>query len=208
MMRLPDLSRAATAAYRVLIAQQVQTLPVDPLFLLRQCRDTVVWTFGEAAERLSLTPGEFDRRFGASDAFTLCSDGRYIVIYREGGNPARQRFTLAHELGHRVLGHTGGDPADEREADCFASHLLCPRPVIARLTERFQPLYAEQLADAFYVSLRCAQMAAEATNEQIPADIWQQADDLLSMAAQQASPATSQNLRQPHSKKPERFWRR
>ena len=186
MTRLPDLSRAAGAAYRVLIAQQVRTLPVDPLCLLRRCRGTVVWTFGEAAERLSLSPGEFDRRFGAADAFTLCGDGRYVVVYREGGNPARQRFTLAHELGHRVLGHTGG-ATDEREADCFASHLLCPRPVIVRLAERGAPLDAERLAGVFYVSLGCAKMAVATPQPTIPEELFRQADELLLAAAQAAT---------------------
>lgn len=64
-------------------------------------------------------------------------------------SPLRQRFTLAHELGHSELGHgtkidqivdgdteRAADP-EEREADEFASHLLMPTAAIdAWLTQR------------------------------------------------------------------------
>jgi len=46
----------------------------------------------------------------------------------------RQRFTLAHEVGHLVL-HSGSTVTggEEREADRFAGALLMPRPVAARV---------------------------------------------------------------------------
>lgn len=42
----------------------------------------------------------------------------------------RQRFTIAHELGHLVLHADGTDDNSEREADQFASGLLIPRPML------------------------------------------------------------------------------
>lgn len=39
----------------------------------------------------------------------------------------KQRFSVAHEIGHIVLGHGKGDPEEEEiEANYFAGYLLCP----------------------------------------------------------------------------------
>lgn len=73
---------------------------------------------------------------------------QYIVLYNTKHCVGRRRFTLAHELGHIVLGHLEAaafskasinnfnglsDTAIEREADWFASMLLCPFPVLREL---------------------------------------------------------------------------
>lgn len=63
--------------------------------------------------------------------------GRHIVFVRATDYPTRQRFTLAHEIGHHRLGHGGridveadvfGDPGDrqEQQANFFASEFLMP----------------------------------------------------------------------------------
>ena len=64
--------------------------------------------------------------------------------------------TLAHELGHRLL-HCGDEPDMEREADCFASHLLCPRQTLGRLCARENTFSVEQAAVLAYVSASAVQ---------------------------------------------------
>lgn len=159
MNRPPDLARAATLACRVLLARRVDALPVEPLTLLRACRDTAVYTLEHARDVLDLPQPAFTALLRDADAASYrmqTTDGaRYVIVYRADGNPARLRFTLAHELGHRLLGHTGVDAAEEREADCFASHLLCPEPVL-RLLSAFPGDAAERVATACYVSRTCA----------------------------------------------------
>ncbi len=190
----PDLARAAAMAYRLLIRAQVRTLPVDPLALLRRCRHTRVCTYEEMQELLALTDAELSRLTGPAEAFTFRQESegqaQYLVAYQAEGHPARMRFTLAHELGHRVLGHTGENPSEEQEADEFANHLLCPRPVIACLAERFRPLYAEQVADVCYVSLTCARKVR--LGGDIPPSLLRQVEELLKEAAETAEPVTAQ----------------
>lgn len=76
-----------------------------------------------------------------SDGFTLSDCGQYIVYYNDFCTPERCRFTLAHELGHILLGHLphGGlvnrepapnDNAFEQQANVFASRLLAPACVL------------------------------------------------------------------------------
>ena len=63
-------------------------------------------------------------------------DGRWLIILNRADAPAQARFTLAHELGHIVLGDLGpaGRPPDGRahEALCdrFAAELLLPAPLL------------------------------------------------------------------------------
>lgn len=57
-------------------------------------------------------------------------EGKYLIFYNDKDPYPVIRFTVAHELGHFVLGHSDEDgPAAEKEANCFARNLLCPLPV-------------------------------------------------------------------------------
>ena len=114
---------------------------------------------------------------------TIQGETRFIVVYREGGNPARLRFTLAHELGHRLL-HRGDEPDMEREADCFASHLLCPRPTLGRLCARENTFSVEQAAVLAYVSASALQRLSRVEELVVSPEILSAADDLLADWAQ------------------------
>jgi len=105
-------------------------------------------------------------------------DGDHIVIgVNQDDSPARQRFTIAHELGHLCL-HPGqplrvdrsarvnlratgddGRGGEEREANWFAAELLMPeqmvREVAAHMAQRRQlsdDSLVGALADSFQVS--------------------------------------------------------
>ena len=68
-------------------------------------------------------------------------DGRALIGINSSEAPVRQRFTIAHEIGHFILHpqqdafvdhrkeRTGGEakPPRERQADMFAAALLMPR---------------------------------------------------------------------------------
>lgn len=96
--------------------------------------------------------------------------GRTMVFVQAINFPTRQRFTLAHEIGHHVLGHgavldeqkqVGQDTGDPREqqANYFASDLLLPIVAVQRwLDEQLGTGVAPtledvvRLADRFHVS--------------------------------------------------------
>lgn len=211
MMRRPDFSRAATMACRVLDEQRIDALPVNPLMLLRKCRDTQVMTVPEAAETLGLPEAEFEKRFGLPEAMTfrMQSEGsfHYIVVYRPDGNPARLRFTLAHELGHRLLRHEGNERWEEQEADCFASHLLCPRPALELLARRFDPLSAEQAAAAFYVSVSCVRTVMLAEPVDVDESLLERVGTLLTAAVAEVREIGHTGNTCWLPKRAERFWK-
>jgi len=71
---------------------------------------------------------------GAEGYSSIGEDGRVTMIYNKSSSRVRQKFTIAHELGHVVLEHIGiggGSPEHsskirEKEADLFANELLIP----------------------------------------------------------------------------------
>jgi len=64
--------------------------------------------------------------------------------------PARQRFTVAHELGHYALSHDpdkypvllrfpelNGEDDIEKEANCFAANLLVPKELLRETIKKY-----------------------------------------------------------------------
>ena len=88
-----------------------------------------------------------------------------VIGVNKGQAPSRRRFTIAHELGHFLLGHGleanhDGEIVDgtfdkplpvEREANLFASALLMPRDLI-QVAVKNNGLDLDKLSDQFGVS--------------------------------------------------------
>jgi hypothetical protein len=112
---------------------------------------------------------------GVSGELVPLEDGRFQINVSEDDNPRRQRFTVAHELGHyflhrHLIGTGIGDdkayrstgvgryhntaigPREETEANQFASNLLMPDHLIEML-RRMGKTTPQQMADELQVSL-------------------------------------------------------
>jgi Zn-dependent peptidase ImmA (M78 family) len=115
-----------------------------------------------------------------SGVLLIRGDERHIMV-NKAHHPNRQRFTVAHELGHLVLHHNSGDrlfidthlrayqrrgsaasgvyeepgstttPTEEKEANQFASSLLMPREL----------LLSKTVGREFWDELDVAALAAE-----------------------------------------------
>jgi Zn-dependent peptidase ImmA (M78 family) len=106
----------------------------------------------------------FSRPFtDALSGFLLQLEEGAVIGVNSGHPPARQRFSMAHELGHHLLDHSerfhidvtegnlpGSDYASERAANDFAAELLMPRRLLTSFAEA-QPATA-WLAGRFGVS--------------------------------------------------------
>lgn len=189
--RYPDYDRAATMAYRCITALGVNRMPIDPLFMLKKCRNVALKPYSALREEAHMSAWEFDRHVSVGqDAFVArrSRQGKvhYLVCYEDEGNPARRRFTLAHELGHIVLGHTDQGAYEEEEANHFAMHLLCPRPVLRQLEQQSAPLCAERIATVCFISVSCAMALERAKPCSVSPDLLRQVNDLLAPAVQAA----------------------
>ena len=186
MTRYPDYRAAEHAAYELLL-RYGQSLPVRPMTMLRDAAQVVAYE--DAAEQLGLSSGAFERQYGGADAFTVRQGNRYLVCCRTDGNPARLNFTLAHELGHIALAHAGACEAEEREADHFASCLLCPEPVRQRMLTR-PGLTAEDIAALCYISVPAAQAVMRRRTASADAALLEQIEALLGPQADTVVPGT------------------
>lgn len=135
MGRVPPES-AVRAVARRYVAKHDLAPPVDPRLLLEQIHGAEVYREAWPLEEV--------------DAILTGFDENPAVYYRATDNALRERFTLAHELGHLVIPwHTpnsscasgDGEPdstprTNESEADLFASCLLVPDLWLQELLNR------------------------------------------------------------------------
>lgn len=123
--------------------------------------DAIAWHLGAAVKY---------RHMDSADGTIVGSLSRAVIAINSSTIPTRQRFSLAHELGHwhhhrgRVLfcgpndiGNFAGGPLDpERQADAFASDLILPgylvRPTISKMKKATLAL-AREIADEFKASM-------------------------------------------------------
>lgn len=163
----PNYTRAANKAYKTIISLKLDKLPIDPLMILKKCKNTAVHTYDEALPRFGVSDRHFlnDLILEGIDAFTIRKDSgdhiSYELLYNSHANKCRMRFTLAHELGHILLKHHQEELWEDKEADYFASQLLAPRPVFNVLAVRgFDTSNPELIAMVFRLSKAAAKIAA------------------------------------------------
>ena len=85
------------------------------------------------------------------DARALVTGDQKIIELDARAATVRQRFSIAHELGHMCLGHAHDDgPIAERQANVFAGSLLVPRKWLTRDIKTFPTI--EALAQRYHVS--------------------------------------------------------
>lgn len=85
----------------------------------------------EAGIKVILTPHDGGKKF---DGLVANANGHTVIVVGENWPGDRQRFTLAHELGHLVLnGRLAEGLDEERACHRFASALLVPRQEALRL---------------------------------------------------------------------------
>lgn len=124
-MNYKDYQQSRDATWRILIDCRVTELPVRVVQICRR--------IGVTVRRAPLPEGV--------DGQSMILDGQPIILYKDMESTGRIRFTIAHELGHILLGHVGKyelmnrepSPQDnpiEQAANVFASRLLAPACVL------------------------------------------------------------------------------
>lgn len=151
-MNYKKYQNARNMAWQVLLQEKVTALPVDIVDLCHRMGIRVQY----------YTPT--DENDGHCTIFLGCPR---IVVSSEC-SLERQRFTIAHELGHILLGHvgraelvnrepSGTDNPLEHDANVFASRLLAPACVLWALNVR-RP---EQIAALCRISYQAASFRAK-----------------------------------------------
>ena len=148
--------QSRNASWETLIEFGIDSLPVMPLNI---CKQAGIKVYKNSDAQL-LTGTQIGLSFYHNGNFRIIIDDTQILT--------RRRFTLAHELGHIVLGHLLVDtpqgrtfdttkPEIERQADVFASRLLAPACVLWGINAQT----AEQIAKMCNISYEAAKIRAE-----------------------------------------------
>lgn len=142
----PRIGTARNIARKLLADAGITVPPViirDIVNFLKKTRDLSVysWSFGDHVDGIQTTEGE-----------------KITIGYNKSQHPHRQRFTVAHEIGHYLMGHTNAnysydlnstDPK-EIEANQFAAELLMPLSMVKSDLESGKK--AKELVDVYNVS--------------------------------------------------------
>lgn len=151
-MNYKQYQNSRDLAWRVLLNERITELPVPIVQICRQMGIRVK----------PYTPND------DNDGYSTIIWGSPNIFASQECSPERQRFTVAHELGHILLGHVGekklvnrepsrGDNPIEQEANVFASRLLAPACVLWALDARTP----EQIARLCRISHQAATFRAE-----------------------------------------------
>lgn len=104
----------------------------------------------------------------AEDGFSFCRNSKTFIFYNDKKTSNRIRFTLAHELGHCILGHVSNNETyhrnseydfsnmdiKEMQANVFARNILMPATVLHGLNVSS----AEEISTICNVSLQSAEI--------------------------------------------------
>lgn len=166
-----DYQKARDLSWEVLIRNNVCELPVKIVPICRNygIRVRAYQDNTDVLEKLNLMD-MMDR----TDGFLTYISGEPVIFYDQRCVPGRQRFTIAHELGHYLLGHVmpgqvtsinrepaPGDSPEERQANQFAARVLAPACVLWGLDLHS----ADEIAEACGISRAAAAFRAERMQE-------------------------------------------
>lgn len=149
--KIPDKPRYSTItrkAYQLLAELGISKFPVDPFEIIDELDNCYIAGWDDLRKTFNISD-PYNLKQRGLDAETTIRRGTsdYLIVYDDTVTYLpRVRFTLAHEIGHIVLGHLtefegtsiqSGLPVSskkvlETEADAFAAELLAPRTILRR----------------------------------------------------------------------------
>ncbi len=131
----------------------VKKIPVDVFGLAEKMKIKIVFS----SEILKKHPKKVDEYvlFNYPHSYLYYDpDSQRLIIYIDdlGTKRRRQRFSLAHELMHIILGHTEQNEENESEANFGATYLLAPTSLALIRIEEDELFTSGMVEDIFDVS--------------------------------------------------------
>lgn len=129
-----NYAKSRDLAWKLLISNNISSLPID---IEKICRAERITLFSYSSGKHFIKELGLEKHISDNDAFSIDS----VIFYNESTSRQRQRFSIAHELGHIFLHINNGatvynrepspnDDPIETEANIFASRLLAPLCVL------------------------------------------------------------------------------
>ena len=148
--KIPDKPRfdyATSRAYELLVQLDIGAFPINPYKIIEHFPQWNIAAYTVLQHRWGIDdPLNIDRDKAEAKTMIIRGSGEYLIVYDDRiNNESRIRWTLAHEIGHIVLGHLVHFEATalnrrglrateyrtlEIEAHWFAAELLSPKTIL------------------------------------------------------------------------------
>lgn len=162
---------ARDAAWKTLIECGISSLPVRPSEICRHYN----WVLADYIDgKRSIELLGLSELREKTDGFCAVTENHVYIFYDSSLPVGRQRFTVAHEIGHLILGHvgtgtatvenrepTGAEREEETQANQFAARLLAPACVLHEIGATEQ----EEIQKLCGISKQAAKIRAERMQE-------------------------------------------
>lgn len=166
-MDYKNYQRVRDASWRILLDCKIDRLPVD---LNDICRKLKIRLFSYGAATKLIERANLREAVRRTDGLTFYWRGTPVILCSDAVLPQRAAFTIAHELGHIVLGHVRpgivtainrephpADVPEETAANQFAARLLAPACVLWGLDVHTP----EEIMDLCQISRAAAEFRAQ-----------------------------------------------
>lgn len=166
-----NYKNARDAAWKTLIECGISSLPVRPSEICRHYN----WVLADYIDgKRSIELLGLSELREKTDGFCAVTENHVYIFYDSSLTVGRQRFTVAHEIGHLILGHvgpgtatvenrepTGAEREEETQANQFAARLLAPACVLHEIGAT-EP---EEIQKMCGISKQAAKIRAERMQE-------------------------------------------
>lgn len=169
MIYKPDFKLATNTADIFLLSAGITQFPFSLKKLLKRITlySISLCSYSKAKQKYGIDPS----KLGSNDGETIKRGDKYIIFYNDNQLKTRQRWTIAHEIGHIVMKHSF-ENIDEQlyskmevEANFFAAQLLIPNQIINIAIERGYNITVDFIIQNFNVSEEAAIKKLETLNK-------------------------------------------
>ncbi|HDE6520236.1 TPA: ImmA/IrrE family metallo-endopeptidase [Staphylococcus aureus] len=169
--------KSAKAVYEITNGLYNLSFPLDIFEIISKDKRIKLVTFSEFSQNTGTLYFKIPSIFGSEEAFHIRKGDKAIIVYNDLLPMNRLRFTLAHEYGHFIMGHTGVNLnktftykdyyrgiAEEYEANSFASCLLFPLHIRYKYINNFN---IEQISYKYQMSFQAIHIAVKVIRRHI-----------------------------------------
>ena len=163
----PDFQKAYIKANEILVSSKIiNSFPYSAIKLIKEQSNIVCRSF-EKAHKYNVDI----EAFGSDSAVIMNFGDKYIIFYNQNEIPARIKFSMLHEFGHKVNGHEFRVTRDEIygiaevETNYFTAQVLMPEQILREFQRRGKRIDKYFLMRTFGVSEQAANKRVENLNQ-------------------------------------------
>ena len=163
----PDFQKAYIKANEILVSSKIiNSFPYSAIKLIKEQSNIVCRSF-EKAHKYNVDI----EVFGSDSAVIMNFGDKYIIFYNQNEIPARIKFSMLHEFGHKVNGHEFRVTSDEIygiaevETNYFTAQVLMPEQILREFQRRGKRIDKYFLMRTFGVSEQAANKRVENLNQ-------------------------------------------